>query len=65
MSKLVTETIVKAQEGLGWETESLQVDGEVARVGSSHLSARTTSPKRLVVGIQLSLALQLVLSSRL
>ena len=45
MSKLVTETIMKAQEGLGWETESLKVKGEVARVGPSHLSARTTSPK--------------------
>ena len=57
----VTETVVKAQGSLWWETEMMEVESGSHRCQTILLSARSSSTKPPTIATQLSLALQQVL----
>jgi len=62
LSITVTETVVKAQRSLRWETETMEaIESGSQRDQTILLSARSPSTKAPTVATQLSLALQQIL----
>ena len=61
LSITVTETVVKSQGSLWWETEKIEVKSRCHRGQTVLLAAHSTSTKRPIFTTQLSLTLEQVL----